>query len=205
MSNKLLVASRNSGKLDEYSELIGDLEVEWLSLADINLLLEVEEDGATFFENAVIKATKYAAACGLLTLADDSGLEVDALDGEPGVHTARYGGEGLTPVERYHRLLNKMAGVPAVHRTARFHCVIALASPDGLIGTTDGKCEGLISERPVGAGGFGYDPVFYLPDQKRTMAELSSAEKHQISHRGQAIRKMIPLLRRVIEESADNC
>ncbi len=204
MSNQLLIATRNSGKIDEYSELIGDLEVEWLTLADINLLLEVEEIGATFFENAVIKATSFAAASGLLTLADDSGLEVDALDGEPGVHTARFGGVGLTPVERYQRLLKKMVGVPAVRRTARFHCVIALASPDGLIGTTDGICEGFIAERPAGAGGFGYDPVFYLPDQERTMAELSSDEKHQISHRGQAIRKIIPLLKRVMDESADN-
>lgn len=202
MSYKLLVATRNSGKITEYSELIGDLQVDWLSLEDINLPLDVEETGDSFLENAVLKATKYAIASGLLTLADDSGLEVDALDGEPGVHTARYGGEGLTPVERYRRLLEKMVGVPAVGRTARFNCVIALAGPDGLIGTTQGVCEGIIAESPAGSGGFGYDPVFFLPDQQRTMAELTSAEKHRISHLGQAIRKIIPLLRKVMNEAA---
>lgn len=200
MKSQLLVATRNSGKIDEYSELIAGLRVDWLGLGDINLSLEVEETGATFLENAVLKATKYAAASGLLTLADDSGLEVDALDGKPGVHTARYGGEGLTPVERYQRLIEKMEGVPMFDRTARFRCIIALASPDGLLGTTEGVCEGRIAEKPAGSGGFGYDPVFYLPDWKRTMAELTSDEKHRISHRGHAIRKMTPLLRRVLGE-----
>lgn len=204
MANQLLVATRNNGKIDEYSELICDLSVDWLGLEEINLPLEVEETGATFLENAILKATKFATASGLLTLADDSGLEVDALDGKPGVHTARYGGEGLTPIERYKLLLKRMEGVPTISRTARFRCVIALASPDGLIGTTEGVCEGRIADSPAGSGGFGYDPVFYLPERKKTMAELASNEKHQISHRGRAIRKMTPLLSRVLGEAASS-
>jgi XTP/dITP diphosphohydrolase len=204
MKQKLLVATRNSGKVSEFADMFADLQLEWIGLADLGLDLEVAETGETFRENAIIKATEYAAASGLLTLADDSGLEVDALDGRPGVHTARYGGAGLTPVQRYELLLVDMKGVPMADRSARFRCVIALSSGQGIFGTAGGVCEGKIAERPAGIGGFGYDPVFYLPDQGQTMAELPAAEKHLISHRGKAIAEIAPLLRLVLAEVSAN-
>jgi len=204
MKQKLLVATRNSGKVSEFADMFADLQLQWIGLADLGLDLEVAETGETFRENAIIKATEYAAASGLLTLADDSGLEVDALDGRPGVHTARYGGAGLTPVQRYELLLEDMKGVPMADRSARFRCAIALSSGQGILGTAGGVCEGKIAERPAGFGGFGYDPVFYLPDQGQTMAELPAAEKHLISHRGKAIAEIAPLLRLVLAEVSAN-
>lgn len=193
---QLLVATRNLGKVRELADMLSDLQVGWLTLDDIALSAEVAETGATFKENAILKASGFAAASGLLTLADDSGLEVDALGGRPGVHTARYGGPGLTPEERYQRLLVELKQVPWAQRTARFRCVVALASPRRLIGTAEGVCEGMIAHEPAGQGGFGYDPVFYLVEQQKTMAELPAEVKHQISHRGQAFARIAPLLRR---------
>lgn len=193
---QLLVATRNLGKVRELADMLSDLQVGWLSLDDIALSAEVAETGATFKENAILKASGFAAASGLLTLADDSGLEVDALGGRPGVHTARYGGPGLTPEERYQRLLVELKQVPWAQRTARFRCVVALASLRRLIGTAEGVCEGMIAHEPAGQGGFGYDPVFYLVEQQKTMAELPAEVKHQISHRGQAFARIAPLLRR---------
>ena len=204
MRQRLLVATRNSGKVSEFADMFAELQLEWIGLADLGLDLEVAETGATFQENAIIKATEYAAESGLLTLADDSGLEVDALDGRPGVHTARYGGAGLTPVQRYELLLENMKGVPMAERSARFRCVIALASGQGILGTSDGVCEGKIAEAPAGSGGFGYDPVFFLPDRGQTMAQLPAAEKHLISHRGKAIAEIAPLLRLVLAELSSN-
>ncbi|NKQ37441.1 MAG: XTP/dITP diphosphatase [Chloroflexi bacterium] len=200
MTQKLLVATHNQGKVREYAEMLADLQIEWLSLDDVGVGLDVEETGRTFRENAILKARAYAGETGLLTLADDSGLEVDALGGEPGIYTARYGGAGLTHEARYQLLLRNMADVPLPERTARFRCVIALAGPDGaLLGVSDGVCEGLIGETAVGDHGFGYDPVFYLPERGLTMAQLDSAEKHQISHRGQALQAIEPLLREVLQ------
>ncbi|HIP70406.1 MAG TPA: XTP/dITP diphosphatase [Anaerolineae bacterium] len=200
MTQKLLVATHNQGKVREYAEMLADLQIEWLSLDDVGMGLDVEETGRTFRENAILKARAYAGETGLLTLADDSGLEVDALGGEPGVYTARYGGAGLTHEARYQLLLQNMADVPLPERTARFRCVIALAGPDGaLLGVSDGVCEGLIGETAVGDHGFGYDPVFYLPERGLTMAQLDSAEKHQISHRGQALQSIEPLLREALQ------
>jgi len=200
MTQKLLVATHNQGKVREYAEMLADLQIEWLSLDDVGMGLDVEETGRTFRENAILKARAYAGETGLLTLADDSGLEVDALGGEPGVYTARYGGAGLTHEARYQLLLQNMADVPLPERTARFRCVIALAGPDGaLLGVSDGVCEGLIGETAVGNHGFGYDPVFYLPERGLTMAQLDSAEKHQISHRGQALQSIEPLLREALQ------
>jgi XTP/dITP diphosphohydrolase len=204
MRQRLLVATQNSGKVSEFADMFADLQLEWIGLADLGMDLDVAETGATFRENAIIKATEYAAESGLLTLADDSGLEVDALDSRPGVHTARYGGAGLTPIQRYELLLEEMKDVPMARRSARFRCVIALSSRQGIIGTSAGVCEGKIAEGPAGNGGFGYDPVFFLPDRGQTMAELPAAEKHLISHRGKAIAEIAPLLRRVLAElSAD--
>lgn len=196
---KLLVATHNKGKLAEYAEMLADLPVDWLTLDDVGISHDVDETGATFAENAVLKAQVYAAQSGMMTLADDSGLEVDALGGEPGVRTARYGGPGLTPAERYMLLLHNLGDAAADERTARFHCVIALAAPDGrLLGQAEGVCEGLIAAGPIGEGGFGYDPVFYLPDYGKTMAQIPSAEKHRISHRGRALVAISPLLHELL-------
>jgi XTP/dITP diphosphohydrolase len=196
---RLLVATHNKGKVTEYADLLEDLALECLTLDDVGITREAAETGETFLENAVMKASAYSRQTGLYTLADDSGLEVDYLGGLPGVHTARYGGEGLTATERYNLLLKNLAGVPWERRTARFHCVIALAGPNGdLITTADGICEGLIALKPIGEGGFGYDPVFFLPDQGLTMAQLSPTEKHRISHRGRALVKIAPSIRQIL-------
>jgi XTP/dITP diphosphohydrolase len=198
---RLLVATHNKGKVAEYAEMLHDLDIQWLSLDDAGVATDVEETGDTFHENALLKAQAYAAETGLLTLADDSGLEVDALSGQPGVYTARYGGPGLTYAGRYRLLLQAMRDVAWAERTARFRCVIVLARPDGVVlATSEGICQGMIAWEPAGEGGFGYDPIFYLPDRGMTMAQLSSAVKHQISHRGQALRAIEPALRQVLLE-----
>lgn len=196
---KLLVATHNQGKLQNFADMLQDLAIEWLSLDDVGVTQDVEETGRTFRENSVLKARAYAAETGLLTLADDSGLEVDALGGAPGVYTARYGGEGLTAVQRYQKLLNDMKTVPEPQRTARFRCVIVLAAPDGtILGESEGVCEGQIAQVPAGDNGFGYDPVFYLPQFNKTMAQLPAAQKHQISHRGRAVQAILPRLRELL-------
>jgi XTP/dITP diphosphohydrolase len=194
MPPELLVATHNAGKIGELVDIMSGMPVDIRSLADVSLTLEVEETGSSFKENAIIKATTYASASGMLTIADDSGLEVDALGGRPGVHTARYGGTGLTPEERYLRLLEALADVPTEMRSARFRSVIVLARPEGIVGTAEGTCEGMIALHPAGNGGFGYDPIFYLPERGQTMAELSPASKHLISHRGRAMKAIKPLL-----------
>jgi XTP/dITP diphosphohydrolase len=196
---KLLVATHNQGKLQNFADMLQDLAIEWLSLDDVGVTQDVEETGRTFRENSVLKARTYATETGLLTLADDSGLEVDALKGAPGVYTARYGGEGLTAVQRYQKLLNDMKTVPEPQRTARFRCVIVLGAPDGtILGESEGVCEGRIAQTPVGDNGFGYDPVFYLPQFNKTMAQLPAAQKHHISHRGRAVQAIVPRLRELL-------
>lgn len=198
MTQQFLVATHNPGKVEEFAAMLADRKLTWLGLADVGVTLDVTETGRTFYENAVLKARGYAAESGLITLADDSGLEVDALNGRPGIHTGRYGGEGLTHAQRYQKLLSELLGVPWAERTARFRCVIVVARPDGaLLGSTEGICEGVIAEGPAGDGGFGYDPVFYLPDRQQTLAQLDPGHKNQISHRGQALRKIEPLLRQL--------
>jgi XTP/dITP diphosphohydrolase len=199
MQRQLLVATHNQGKVKEFAEMLADLEIEWLSLDEVGVTEDVAETGITFRENALLKARAYAAATGLLTLADDSGLEVDALDGEPGVYTARYGGAGLSHAERYNLLLANMQAVPMAQRRARFRAVLVLVQPDGtVLGEAAGVCEGLIASEPAGEGGFGYDPVFYLPERGLTMAQVGSAVKHQISHRGRAVKQIEPLLRQIL-------
>lgn len=183
---KLLIATHNRGKKAEYAQIMQDLDLELVTLADAGVDLVVEETGSTYAENALLKARGYAAATGLLTLADDSGLEVDALNGEPGVHSARYGGEDATDEDRYRLLLRRLEGVPEVRRTARFRCVIALVWPDGAEELVEGVCEGRIATAPAGEHGFGYDPVFYVSEYGRTMAELPPEVKNRISHRGRA-------------------
>lgn len=196
---KLLVATHNAGKVAEYSAMLAALEVEWVGLEDAGISFDVEETGDTFLANAILKAKAYASLSGLLTLAEDSGLEVDALDGAPGIYTARYGGPELSHTQRFMYLLDNMVGVADMHRTARFRCVIALVGPDGeFYGTSSGVCEGVISFEPLGDGGFGYDPVFYLPELGMTMAQLAAEEKHAISHRGRALKVIEPFLYKVL-------
>lgn len=196
---RLLVATHNVGKAREFADILSDMTIGWQTLDDVGVTHEVPETGATFRDNAILKASGYAQMTGLLTLADDSGLEVDALGGEPGVLSARYGGPGTTAEDRYRLLLSKLRDVDPPRRTARFHCVVALAAPDGtILGTADGVCEGVIALEPAGEGGFGYDPVFFMPEWGRTMAQLAAANKHRISHRGRAAAAIAPLLRRVL-------
>lgn len=197
---KLLVATKNKGKVREFAEMLTDLDVAFVGLDDVGVTFDVEETGTTFRANALLKAEAYAKATGMFTIADDSGLVVDALDGEPGVYTARYGGVGLTAVQRYQHLLNNMESVPADERAARFRCCILFVNPDGeILAEADGVCEGQIAAAPLGDGGFGYDPVFYLPKYGKTMAQLPAATKHQISHRGRALHALVPQIRQLLK------
>jgi len=185
MTQKLVIATHNQGKLREYQTLLADLPLTVTSLALEGVTLDVEETGVTFAENAVLKATAYAHLTGCMTWADDSGLEVDALAGQPGVYSARYGGAGLTDQQRYAKVLTELVDLPKPW-TARFRCVVALALPDGSLITVTDCVEGVITDQPRGDHGFGYDPIFFLPDLQRTMAELPPTQKNQISHRGKA-------------------
>ena len=187
--NKLLLATTNKGKAKEYRALLGGIPCEITSMAEQGFNLDIEETTISFEENARLKASTLADISGLLSLADDSGLEVDALGGEPGVLSARYAGEGASDEDRYLFLLEKLRDVPVDMRTARFRCVIAIAAPDGKFELFPGECPGVITTSPRGDNGFGYDPVFYLPDLGRTMAELSPEEKNMISHRARAAEK----------------
>ncbi len=196
---RLLVATKNPGKLREYQTLLADLPVEWVSLQDVGLAsIQIPETGVTFAENACLKATAYARASGLMTLADDSGLEVDALGGEPGVRSARYAGPRASDEDRYRKLLAALGDTPVERRTARFRCVVAMATPEGAVETAEGVCEGRIGFEPRGNNGFGYDPVFILADRDATMAELSAAEKNAISHRSRALAAARPILERLL-------
>jgi XTP/dITP diphosphohydrolase len=191
---KLLLATNNHGKIEEYRYLLKGIPYTLVTPAQMGLKMDVEESGATYAENACLKATALAAEGGLLTLADDSGLEVDALNGEPGIRSSRYAGEGASDADRVAFLLAKLKDVPADKRTARFRCVIALAGPDGQTALCNGSCEGLITFTPRGQEGFGYDPVFYFPELKKTMAELPPEVKNRISHRANAAREARKLL-----------
>jgi XTP/dITP diphosphohydrolase len=202
MARKLLVATHNPGKVREYRELLAGLPIEVTYLDAEAIALEVEETGQTFAENAILKATAYARASGLWTWADDSGLEVDALGGAPGVYSARYGGPGLSDAERYRKLLDALSGVPWAQRTARFRCVVALATAGGEVQTAAGACEGIIAFGPIGGNGFGYDPVFYLPAIGQTLAQLPPETKHELSHRGRAASAAVPLLEAMVRGAA---
>jgi XTP/dITP diphosphohydrolase len=195
---KLLVATRNRGKVREYEQLLSGLAVEITYLDAEGIAYEVKETGSTFADNAIQKAQGYAHVSGLLTLADDSGLEVDALGGEPGVLSARYAGLEATDEDRYRLLLRRMKDVPWEDRTARFRCVIAVSEPSGDTFTAEGVCEGIIALAPSGEHGFGYDPVFYLPGHDKTMAELPPEVKNRISHRARAARRIKPSLVRIL-------
>jgi XTP/dITP diphosphohydrolase len=195
---KLLLATNNQAKVHEYRSLLRNPAHDLVTLADQGITTVVSEVGRSLEENARLKATVLAAESQLVTLADDSGLEVDALGGEPGWLSARYAGEGASDRDRVNYLLSRLKGVPWPERSARFRCVIAIATPDGELEFCSGECRGIITFEPRGKHGFGYDPVFYLPQLDKTMAELPLEIKNQVSHRGQAARKVFQVLERLI-------
>jgi XTP/dITP diphosphohydrolase len=186
---KLLLATNNKGKIREYKNLLRGIPHEIVTLAEQGITAEVDEVGGSFEENARLKAATLAEESGLLTLADDSGLEVDALSGEPGSLSHRYAGEGASDADRIDYLLSRLKGVPEKKRTASFRCVIAIAEPDGKVEICSGECRGVIITEPRGEQGFGYDPIFYLPELGKTMAELTLEEKNRVSHRARAAEK----------------
>jgi XTP/dITP diphosphohydrolase len=191
---KLLLATTNLHKLEEYRAIFADVPFQLLSLRDIQLDMDVEETGTTFAENAELKALAYARASGLPALADDSGLEIDALGGAPGIYSARFAGRETPYAERFRLILAQLKGLPPQQRTARFRCAITIAEPSGLYRTVEGVEEGIIAEAPRGEHGFGYDPIFFVPELGKTNAELPPEQKNRISHRGQAAAKARELL-----------
>ena len=195
---RFVLASHNRGKLKEMQEILGELGVEVVLQSDVGLDLEPEENGTTFAENAAIKARAVMEASGLPAIADDSGLCVDALNGAPGVYSARYGGLD-DDVARYQLLLNNLRG--ATDRAAHFHTAIVCAFPNGDLLQAEGDCHGTIAFAPRGEGGFGYDPVFYVPALRRTFSQLTAGEKNAISHRGKALRAFAAELKKYLEKT----
>lgn len=187
---RIIFATGNQGKMREIRKILGDLNVEIVSMKEAGISVDIEEDGATYEENALIKARAVAARTGDCVLADDSGLEVDRLGGEPGVHSARYLGEDTPYDVKNASLIKRLEGVPDEERTARFVCAIAAVLPGGRELTTRAAIEGRIGHEERGSGGFGYDPIFYVPELQKTTAELTEEEKNLVSHRGQALRLM---------------
>ena len=187
---EILIATKNKGKIKEFSDLFAKKGVKVSSLIDFPNIDDVEDTGSTFIENAKIKAETIAKKFNKIVVADDSGLSVDALQGRPGVFSARYAGEEKDDEANLQKVLTEMAGTPFEKRTARFHCVLAVAIPNEETRIFEGTCEGFITEKPEGDNGFGYDPIFYILDRKQTMAQLSSEEKNKISHRANAMKKL---------------
>lgn len=194
MAKKLIFATNNSGKVNEIKQILGE-GYEVYSLKDLDIHINIVEDGSTFEENAVIKAKAICEATNEMVLADDSGFEVDYLGGEPGIYSARYLGEDTSYDIKNADLLRRCEGAAEEERSARFVCVIACAYPDGRVETTRGVIEGMLAHEPRGENGFGYDPVFYLPERGCTTGELEPEEKNRISHRGIALRKMVEKLK----------
>lgn len=197
--DKILIATTNQGKIEEIRNLVKGLPAVFLSLSEVPDIPEVVEDGTTFEENALKKARTMAQSTGMVTLADDSGLCVDALNGRPGVHSARYAGEDASDEDKYRRILAEMQDVPDSQRSARFECALALVAPDGEERLFRGVCKGLITRAPRGSSGFGYDPIFYFEDAGCTFAEMDRESKNQVSHRGRALRQFAEFLRKLAE------
>ena len=197
----LVLATGNPGKADELQHLLRDAPIRAATATDLGLALPADEPYATFLENARHKALYVAAQTSLLVLGEDSGLEVDALGGRPGVLSKRYSGPHGDARANNRKLLQELKDVPRPQRKARFRCVAALAIADSVLFTASGACEGIIAKEPRGTGGFGYDPVFYLPAESRTMAELSSSEKNRISHRSRALEKTIAFIRQYASDA----
>lgn len=193
---KLIFATGNKNKMIEIREILKDCGYEILSMKEAGIEADIVEDGKTFEENAVIKATAISKIAGCLVLADDSGLEVDCLNKEPGIYSARYMGEDTSYDIKNKNLIERAEGVPDEKRTARFVCAIAAAFPDGRVITRTGTIEGRLAYEPAGENGFGYDPIFYVPEYKMTTAEMPPEDKNKISHRGKALRMM----RQALEE-----
>jgi len=185
MEQKFVLASHNPGKIKEMSAILSKFGIEVVTPRELGITVDVEETGATFAENAMLKARAICEAANLPAIADDSGLCVNALNGGPGVYSARYGGEGLDDVGRYRLLLENMRGQTT--RAAHFACAIACAFPNGDTLNAEGRCDGTIAFAPMGEGGFGYDPVFLVPEKRKTFAQLTAEEKAEISHRGKAL------------------
>lgn len=192
---RIVFATGNAGKMKEIKEILSDMDAEVVSMKDAGIAVDIEENGKTFEENAVIKAKAVAALTEDAVLADDSGLEVDYLNGEPGVYSARYMGEDTSYIIKNQVILDRLAGVPKEQRTARFVCAIAAALPDGNVLVTRETIEGYIGEKPAGSNGFGYDPIFYVDEFGCSTAELTEEQKNRISHRGKALRAMKEKLR----------
>lgn len=195
---KLLIATNNAGKVAEFRQLLDGCGWELITPAHAGIDIEIEETGQTYLENATIKAVTFAKASGLTSLADDSGLEVDALDGRPGILSARYAGPDRTDAERATALLEELADVAGKDRTARFRCVIVIAETDGTVQAVEGTVEGRIAREPRGENGFGYDPIFELSGRGMTAAELPASEKHAVSHRGAAAREARTVLENML-------
>jgi len=191
----LLLATTNQHKLEEYRAILSDVPFRLLSITDVQLGLDVKETGTTFAENAELKALAYAQAADLLSLADDSGLEIDALGGAPGVYSARFAGSDASYEERFRLILERLKGLPVEQRTARFRCAITLAEPSGYYRTVEGVLEGVIADAPRGENGFGYDPIFLVPELGETLAELTPDQKNRISHRERAAQLARALLK----------
>ena len=196
---RLLVASNNPKKLQELQKLLADLPVELISLKEFPRAVEVEEDGASFRENAQKKALGFAKQTGCLTLADDSGLIVDYLNGAPGVHSARFAGFERNDIKNCEKLLALLKGVPPEKRSASFHCALALATPSRVLRIVEDRVSGSITTRMQGKNGFGYDPLFFYPQFGKTFAEVSPDQKHSVSHRGKALLKMKDILREYLK------
>ena len=198
MDQVLLLATTNPGKIRELKALLGAVEIPLIEASELSINLEVDEVGSTYYENALLKARAYSETSGKMVLADDSGLEVDALDGAPGIYSARFSPKAnANDADRRSYLLKKLAGLPQPWK-AHFHCTAVLVTPDGGIHSTEGRCDGIIIPEERGSGGFGYDPVFYLPEYDATMAELSPQVKNQISHRARAVTAMLAILREIL-------
>lgn len=203
VAKKILIATTNPGKAAELKAML-DLDVDWLTLADFPDIPQIKEDGATFAENACKKAIGYARATGLWTIADDSGLVIDALDGAPGIESARFSGQicadrTIRDHKNSEKVLTLLKGVPTEKRTARFVCSLALAGVEKVLIETQGTLAGFIAEKEIGENGFGYDPIFFVPRLGKTVAQLTRQEKNEISHRGNAIRKLKPLLYKLLK------
>jgi len=196
---ELVIATKNQKKKEELARLLGYTGIKIWSLADFRNIAPIVEDGETFDENAIKKATTAARETGMLSMADDSGLEVDALDGEPGIYSARYAGEDATDQMNNSKLLERLKGVPQKKRIARYKCSIALAEPDGWVKVFRGECFGYIAAAPKGNAGFGYDPLFVIPNFSKTVAELKPRIKDKISHRAKAVHQARRIIMRRIE------
>lgn len=195
---RFVAATGNKGKLKEIKDILASLPFDVISMGEAGINDEIEETGKTFEENAIIKASSISKITNDFVVADDSGLEVDYLNGEPGIYSSRFAGEGASDVDKNNKLLRLLEGVPFEKRTARFVCAVAVVFPDGKSFTVRGTCEGFIGDKPAGVNGFGYDPLFYVPGYKMTIAEMDMETKNSISHRGKALRMMVEELKKEI-------